>query len=105
LIFNSGSIIPIDTLIVNITGSFLLSMLLTAALEVKSFDEDMKLGITTGFFGAFTTFSTLSRELFEMITGGSVIAAALYMLLSAAAGMAAAFAGATAGRAAAARIR
>ena len=49
----------LNTLFINITGSFLLALILTIAFEVWNFDPDILLGIATGFLGAYTTFSTL----------------------------------------------
>ena len=53
---------PVQTLLVNITGSFFLLLLLTTAFEVLAFDPNIRLGIATGFLGAYTTFSTLCKE-------------------------------------------
>ncbi|GGA36977.1 fluoride efflux transporter CrcB [Psychrobacillus lasiicapitis] len=51
--------LPIGTLTVNLLGSFLLGFILSVGLK-----DIYTLLIGTGFLGAFTTFSTLHKELF-----------------------------------------
>jgi CrcB protein len=53
--------IPIGTLLVNLIGSFLLGFIVSLSL-----DEIYVLLIGTGFLGAFTTFSTLNKELLTL---------------------------------------
>ena len=85
--------IPINTLLINVMGSFVLALVLTATIEVSGFDEDIKVGATVGFLGAFTTFSTLCREIAELLYQGYYFRAGLYLILSAAMGIAAAYLG------------
>lgn len=51
--------LPLGTLAVNLVGSFLLGFILNVALK-----DIYVLLIGSGFLGAFTTFSTLHKELF-----------------------------------------
>ncbi|ATP41136.1 fluoride efflux transporter CrcB [Solibacillus sp. R5-41] len=51
---------PYITLSINLVGSFLLAYLLLRQTILKS--PLLKLGVTTGFLGGFTTFSTFSLE-------------------------------------------
>ncbi|TQR08443.1 fluoride efflux transporter FluC [Psychrobacillus soli] len=51
--------LPLGTLAVNLIGSFLLGFILNVGLK-----DIYILLIGTGFLGAFTTFSTLHKELF-----------------------------------------
>lgn len=48
---------PFSTLLINLTGAFLLGMIFGANL-----DNSWKLLLGTGFMGAFTTFSTFKLE-------------------------------------------
>lgn len=66
----AGRPIPAGTAFVNVTGSFLLAMLLVYAGKRSDFPDSMKLLIGTGFFGAYTTFSTYANESIELINRG-----------------------------------
>nr|WP_242851510.1 CrcB family protein [Clostridium sp. DMHC 10] len=60
--YNYKQAIPLNTLIINITGSFVLALISTIAIDNLELDNDIRLGITTGFIGAYTTFSTMCKE-------------------------------------------
>lgn len=81
------------TLLINVIGSFLLAFVFTAAVRYKRFDSDIKLGITTGFLGAFTTFSTLCKETVYLMSSDHYSTAALYIILSVILGLTAAYVG------------
>ncbi len=85
--------IPINTLFINITGSFILALFLTVAFEALEIDADIRLGISTGLIGAFTTFSTLCKETTLLIVAGEYYSAILYVTLSAILGIFAAYCG------------
>ena len=69
--------IPIHTMIINITGSFLLAYVLK---NMK--DRSLVLFLTTGFLGGFTTFSTLMIESQDLIYKDKKIYAYIYICLS-----------------------
>lgn len=75
-------VIPLNTLVINLTGTFVLALISTIALEIIKFDDDIKLGITTGFIGAYTTFSTMCKETIGLMNKGLYFSAALYITLS-----------------------
>lgn len=81
-IHNYNENVPLNTLIINVAGSFLLSMILTIALEVWELDIDLRLGIATGFLGAFTTFSTLCKETVILMQKGFYFSALSYVTIS-----------------------
>ncbi|MBM7581760.1 CrcB protein [Caldicoprobacter guelmensis] len=85
--------IPINTLSINVVGSFMLAFILTVVLEFCEVDEHVHLGITTGFLGAFTTFSTLCKEAVELVRRGFYNIALFYIVISAALGFSAAYFG------------
>lgn len=85
--------VPINTLLINISGSFIMALILTVAFEVWDFDTNIRLGITTGFLGAYTTFSTLSKETVELMKEGYYFSAISYIAVSTMAGIAAAYFG------------
>ena len=53
---------PYGTLIVNITGSFLLGIIMFYFDERELLNPSLRLFLTIGFCGGFTTFSTFSYE-------------------------------------------
>ena len=75
-------VFPLNTLIINIIGSFILALILTLAFEVMDFDSDIRLGIATGFLGAFTTFSTMMKETVVLINSGYYYSAISYLSVS-----------------------
>lgn len=85
--------IPWDTLVVNVAGSFLLSLILTFALDKTKLAADIQAGITVGFLGAFTTFSAICQENVTLLSNGQVWLALLYMAITVVLGIAATYAG------------
>ena len=84
---------PLNTLIINVTGSFILALVLTISFEVLKFDASIRLGIATGFLGAYTTFSTLCKETVGLLHEGDYFSAFSYITVSAMIGLAAAYFG------------
>lgn len=85
--------IPLNTLLVNITGCFLLAFLLSAAFSFLKLEEDVRLGLSTGLLGAFTTFSTLCRETVQLLQSGMYLASFTYIVLTVILGFGAAYLG------------
>lgn len=75
---------PWHTLLVNVAGCALL-----AIVSRPGQPRTRQRVLGTGFSGGLTTFSTLSVEVVEMLDGGSVGTAAIYLSASVAAGLAA----------------
>jgi CrcB protein len=69
---------PYGTLLCNILGCFVLGLL----TKLSPGDAYIKLLLTTGFCGGFTTFSTFMNESLFMLRGGQLFAALAYMALS-----------------------
>jgi CrcB protein len=84
---------PINTFIINITGSFVLALVLTTAYELWNFDEDIRLGIATGFLGAYTTFSTMCKETAVLMSKGMYSLGIFYIILSTFVGLFSAYLG------------
>lgn len=85
--------VPLNTLFINIVGCFLLALVLTVAFEILEFSSDIRLGIATGFLGAFTTFSTLCKETIGLIYSGHYFSAISYITVSTMLGVAASYFG------------
>jgi len=64
------------SLLINILGSFLLAFL----LQINHMDNNVKLALTTGFMGAFTTYSTFSYEILNH-SQNSIYHALIYSFL------------------------
>lgn len=88
----SPFLFPWATLSVNILGSFLIGMFYVLSARFNLSDET-RLFLTTGLCGGFTTFSTFSHEGMTLIRQGNYGTFLLYVTLSVALGVAAAFAG------------
>ncbi len=85
--------IPLNTLTINVAGSFFLALILTVAFEILPFDTNVRLGIATGFLGAFTTFSTLCKETVGLLREGFYFSALSYITVSTVLGLAAVYFG------------
>ena len=86
---------PVNTLVVNVIGSFLLGVVLTV-LPVPT--STPRLLLATGVCGGFTTFSTFSSEIVALAERGAVGRAATYAAASLFLGVVAIVAGALAAR-------
>ncbi|MDE3180856.1 MAG: fluoride efflux transporter CrcB [Acidobacteriota bacterium] len=83
----TGSSFPFGTLLVNICGCFFLGLAGEYALNHISIPPDWRIAITTGFFGAYTTFSTFAWETGHMIQDSEWTKAAIYVGVSVAVGI------------------
>lgn len=80
---------PLATLLINVSGSFILGFFATIAAEKTSFDPLWRLLIATGFVGAYTTFSTFEYETQRLTESGALWWGVLNIITSVAAGFAA----------------
>ena len=89
IVYEAG--FPLATFSANCIGCFMLSYLLSGKL-LKSYPK-IKLALTTGLFGSFTTFSTFSSETISLISDQLYGTAFVYVLLSAIGGLLLSFVG------------
>jgi CrcB protein len=82
-----GAAFPYGTLLINVSGSFLIGLLLVLATSRITLSEPARLLLVTGLLGGFTTFSSFSYETFSLMLSGNLREAALYMLGSVALGL------------------
>lgn len=79
---NRSASFPVGTLVINISGSFLLGFLLRYALATPEISAEMRALLTTGFCGGYTTFSTYSYESAMMIETADYGRATIYVVAS-----------------------
>ena len=84
---------PLGTLIVNLTGCFILGIIYGLMERGELFSSDVRLFLTVGFCGGFTTFSTFAFENANMLRDGNFTQLALYTGISVIIGIAALIAG------------
>ena len=94
---------PPATFTVNVTGSFVLALLLVLVLEVWPPTRYVRPFLAVGFLGSFTTFSTWMVEIDQMLADGATLLAVAYLAASLLAGVVAAVLGLLLGRRLAAR--
>ena len=72
-----GPAFPYGTLIVNVAGSFLIGAIMHVGLTTNLMSHDLRLMLTTGVLGGFTTYSTFNYETTEYLRQGNLRLAAL----------------------------
>jgi fluoride exporter len=89
----TGTGFPSGTLAVNLIGCFLLGGVAEFTFTHLTIPPEWRIGITVGFFGAFTTFSSFSWETAKLLEDGEWQRASVYVLTSVIGGLAAMFFG------------
>lgn len=77
-----GAAFPFGTLVVNVSGSFLLGAALALVTQRSLGPWWIRPGFAIGFVGAYTTFSTFSYETLGLIEAGSLAAAGANIVAS-----------------------
>lgn len=88
---------PWATLLVNVVGAFLIGVFTRNGAGAGD-DLVLRLALTTGLCGGFTTFSAFSIETVALVQQGRAGRAMLYVFVSLALGLGATFLGLTIGR-------
>ena len=78
----AGRSLPYGTLAVNVIGSLLLGLIMEGSLRSTLLSPELRVGLTVGFMGGFTTFSTFSYETVRLMEEGSLVAAGANVLLN-----------------------
>ena len=89
---------PAATFVVNVTGSFVLALLLVLVLEVWPPTRHVRPLLAVGLLGSFTTFSTWMVEFDQLLADGAALLAVSYLAGSVLAGVAATVLGLVLGR-------
>ena len=77
----SASGFPVGTLVVNVSGCFIIGVLVRQFMNMQ-LSPDLRALLIVGFCGGFTTFSTFSAETLGLIEGGEYARAMSYVILS-----------------------
>lgn len=72
-----GTAFPYGTLTVNVVGSFLLGAVMHVGLTTNLISPELRLMLTTGVMGGFTTYSTFNYETMEYLRQGDFSLAAV----------------------------
>lgn len=73
---------PYGTFSVNVLGAYLIGLIMELALRSTAISDTLRLGLTVGFMGGLTTFSTFSYETFKLLEDGQFLVAFTNVLAS-----------------------
>jgi CrcB protein len=77
-----GGLFPMGTFLINVTGSFLIGVLMTVFLYRPDVNPSWRLFLVTGILGGYTTFSSFEWETLAAWRAGSPTVALANVLLS-----------------------
>jgi fluoride exporter len=89
----AGGGFPYGTLLINLTGCFLLGLIGQFTLNRLVISPDWRVAIAVGFFGGYTTFSSFGWETAKMLEDGEWARAGSYVAASVVVGILLSFAG------------
>ncbi len=81
-----GRSFPLGTFVINVSGSFVIGLLMTLMAERFTENPAWRLLLVVGFLGGYTTFSSFQYETGKLVIDGEFLYAALNVVLSVAAG-------------------
>lgn len=77
-----GRAFPYGTFAVNIIGAYFIGLIMELGLRSTAIPDTLRLGLTVGFMGGLTTFSTFSYETFTLLEDGQFMVAFANVLAS-----------------------
>lgn len=81
-----GRNFPLGTFVINVSGSFLIGLLMSLFTERFMVNPQWRLMLVVGFLGAYTTFSTFEYETGALLKDGEWLVALMNVVLSVVAG-------------------
>ena len=82
-----GGAFPYGTLLINLSGCFLLGLIGQLTLNRMLISSDMRMAVSVGLLGGFTTFSSFGWETAKMLEDGEWLRASTYVSASVVAGL------------------
>lgn len=77
-----GASFPYGTFLANLLGSFLLGFLMYLGGKTSVFSPNIRLALTAGLMGGFTTYSTFNYETLRYLQEGAFWTGSLYLGLT-----------------------
>ena len=77
-----GRLFPYGTFAVNIIGAYFIGLIMELGLRSTIIPDTLRVGLTVGFMGGLTTFSTFSYETFKLLEDGQFSVAFINLLVS-----------------------
>ncbi|HBA73111.1 MAG: camphor resistance protein CrcB [Geobacteraceae bacterium GWC2_55_20] len=77
-----GRSFPYGTLLVNIIGAYLIGLVMEGGMRSTLLSDTLRIGLTVGFMGGLTTFSTFSYETFKLLEDGQLLFAFANIVIS-----------------------
>jgi fluoride exporter len=77
-----GRSFPYGTFAVNIIGAYLIGVVMELGLRSAMISDTLRIGLTVGFMGGLTTFSTFSYETFKLLEDGQFLVAFTNVIFS-----------------------
>lgn len=93
-----GAAFPYGTLFVNVSGSFVLCLMIAVLSRGVDLAPALRLALTVGFLGSYTTFSTFSADTLLLLENGYTLRGLAYVVGSVAGGVLMGAAGLLVGR-------
>jgi fluoride exporter len=94
----SFAIFPWSTFTINVSGCFLIGLVIAALVDRHEAPAWVRAGLVVGVLGGYTTFSTFAQETLDLLRADDVWLALLYSFGSLAAGVLAVLIGTALGR-------
>ena len=70
---------PFGTIVVNVLGAFLMGFVVSYFADKVNVSQNIKMFLTIGFLGGFTTFSTFNLDFYQLFSNGEILASLLYL--------------------------
>ena len=75
-----GGRFPLGTLFINLSGSFLIGVLMTLLTERWNLHQNFRLFLVVGVLGGYTTFSSFEYETFQLVRDGARWMGLIYVM-------------------------